>query len=87
MRLLGELGETFLVVVCPNRLEAVGAKIHNCHFPDGASSRIVWATSSAHMAVAPAPETTNTVTTGPTWVTVPRGTLISASEQCLLEWS
>jgi hypothetical protein len=63
MRLLGELGETFLVVVCPNRLEAVGAKIHNCHFPDGASSRIVWATSSAHMAVTPAPETTNTVTT------------------------
>ena len=38
MRLLGELGETFLVVVCPNRLEPVGAKIHNCHFPDGADS-------------------------------------------------
>ena len=42
MRLLGELGETFLVVVCPNRLEAVGAKIHNCHFPDGADLTRAW---------------------------------------------
>lgn len=33
------------------------------------SSRMVRAPRSAHIAVAPAPETTIAVTTGPTWVT------------------
>src|SRR6185312_2776387 len=35
------------------------------------SSRMVRAPRSAHMAVAPAPETTSTVTIGPIWFTVP----------------
>src|SRR6267154_5141861 len=35
------------------------------------SSRMVRAPRSAHMAVAPAPETTSTVTIGPIWLTVP----------------
>src|SRR5246500_5969935 len=35
------------------------------------SSRMVRAPRSAHMAVAPAPDTTSTVTIGPIWVTVP----------------
>jgi len=35
------------------------------------SSRMVRAPRSAHIAVAPAPATTNTVTMGPIWVTVP----------------
>src|ERR1700688_141398 len=35
------------------------------------SSRMVRAPRSAHIAVAPAPETTSTVTIGPIWVTVP----------------
>ncbi len=37
------------------------------------SSRIVRAPRSAHIAVAPAPATTSTVTIGPTWVTVREG--------------
>ena len=35
------------------------------------SSRIVRDPRSAHIAVAPAPATINTVTSGPTWVTAP----------------
>ena len=35
------------------------------------SSRIVREPKSAHIAVAPAPATINTVTSGPTWVTAP----------------
>ena len=35
------------------------------------SSRMVRAPRSAQIAVAPAPATTNTVTTGPSWVMVP----------------
>ena len=35
------------------------------------SSRIVREPRSAHIAVAPAPATINTVTSGPTWVTAP----------------
>ena len=38
-------------------------------FSASISSRMVRAPRSAHIAVAPAPETTIAVTTGPTWVT------------------
>jgi hypothetical protein len=40
-------------------------------FSASSSSRIVRAPKSAHIAVAPAPATTSTVTIGPIWVTVP----------------